>query len=86
MRPILGSTSVSPTHKPRDEVYAILRSDDFHDPATAPEVKITVKAIVWSQAQAEAEVKRLNALNAAKGCHYWSQLTRLFPRDSAGAS
>jgi len=72
---------VSRTYKPRDHVYAILRSDDFQDPSATPEVKITVKAIVWSQEQAEAEVQRLNALNAAKGCHYWWQSTRLFPRD-----
>jgi len=41
-------------------------------------VEITIKEIVLSEDEARAEVERLNALNAPKGCRYYWQQTRLF--------
>ena len=38
---------------------------------------MTVKHVVWSQDEAEAEVSRLNELNADKGCQYFCQYTRI---------
>ena len=45
----------------------------------SPEMSFTVKEIVSTEAIAEAEVKRLNDLNADKDCRYFWQTTRLFP-------
>ena len=73
-------------HKERDEVFAILRWDGFHGPNTAPQVLVTVKEVVRSQALAEAEVARLSALNEAKGMHYWWEATRLFPEGRSAGS
>ena len=54
-------------------------------PGTAPEDRVTVKEVVCSQALAEAEVARLNALTEGKDVRYWWQATRLFPEGrSAG--
>jgi hypothetical protein len=73
------------SHKEREEVFAILRWDGFLGSDTAPQGRVTVKEVVRSQALAEAEVVRLNALNEDKGAHYWWQTTRLFPQgQSAG--
>ena len=49
------------------------------------EHQVTVKEVLWSLELAEAEVARLNQLNADKGCRYVWQATRLFePGTSAG--
>ena len=66
-------------HKSREEVYAILRSDDFHSPDTPVELRVTVKEVVRNEDVAAAEIRRLNAENADKGAHYWYQVTRFFP-------
>jgi hypothetical protein len=63
--------------KQKKEVYAVIRVDDFHDPAVPLENKITVKEIVPSLEVADAEVARLNALNNSKGSRYFWQATRL---------
>jgi len=42
-----------------------------------PELRITVKKIVFDAEFAESEVRRLNELNRDKGCHYFSQITRV---------
>jgi hypothetical protein len=73
-------------HKERAEVFAIVRWDGFHGSETAPQAGVTVKEVVRSQALAEAEVARLNALNEAKGVHYWWQATRLFPEGRSAGS
>ena len=73
-------------HSQRDKVFAILRWDGFHGPDTAPRVRVTVKEVVRSQALAEAEVARLNALNEAKGVHYWWEETPLFPEGQSAGS
>ena len=58
-------------------VFAIVRLDTFQEPDTFPEDVVTVKKIVWDQVSATQEVERLNKLNGAKGCLYFSQRTRL---------
>ncbi|MGI8978433.1 MAG: hypothetical protein ACR2FY_04340 [Pirellulaceae bacterium] len=76
---------MSHKHKERDEVYAVLRYDAFHDATALPEECVTVKEVVRSREAAEAEVARLNAINSEKNCRYWCQQTRLFPEGcSAG--
>jgi hypothetical protein len=66
-------------HKENEGVFAILRYDGFHGTDAPVETAVTVKELVRSQAIAEAEVARLNALNADKNVRYWWQYTRLFP-------
>lgn len=66
------------------QVYAVLR---FDPEMPSLEHQVTVKEVLSSQELAEAEVARLNALNAAKGCRYSWQATRLFaPGTSAGSN
>ncbi len=62
--------------KPRQQVYAVVR---LEDPPSGGESCVTVKEIVQSLELAQAEVGRLNALNAGKGCRYFWQMTRLYP-------
>jgi hypothetical protein len=72
-------------HKSRDEVYAVLRADEFHTANTSIEDRVVVKEIVWSEDIAAAEVRRLTAENFDKGSRYWYQITRLFrPGQAAG--
>jgi hypothetical protein len=58
--------------------YAIVRADL---PLSENSIRnsITVKEIVSDQATAEAEVTRLNAVNAEKDRTYFWQATRVFP-------
>ena len=60
---------------PSEHVYAIVRFDHFQELSDA---SFTVKELVNTQAIAEAEVKRLNELNADKNCKYSWQVTRMF--------
>jgi hypothetical protein len=55
-----------------DPAYAIIRVDldARHD-----EARFTVRRIVWNEELAEAEVQRLQELNADKGCRYFWQYT-----------
>jgi len=70
--------SALPKPNPRhNHVYAIVRVDTDAAADVPLDVKITVKKIVADSSVAAAEVKRLNELNAGKGCHYFSQITRL---------
>jgi hypothetical protein len=62
------------------QVFAILRFDKVRD--LAPEV-VTVKEIVPTLEQAEAEVRRLNKLNAHHGARYAWQATRYYPSGRA---
>ena len=57
-------------HEP---AFAILRFDSHmkHE-----EDRVTVTRIVWDEETANAEVKRLNELNAEKGSRYVWQATR----------
>jgi hypothetical protein len=50
------------------------------EPATEPSAvaaSATVEEVVWSLEMAEAETARLNELDAAKGCLYVWQYTRV---------
>ncbi len=61
-------------------VYVVLRDDGFLA-GTGPERKVTVKEILPTLAEAKAEVKRLNALQApGDNIRYWWQTTRWLPR------
>ncbi len=60
-------------------VFAVIRVDTFHRPTVEAEMAITVKEVVWTQEEAEHEVRRLNELNREKGCRYFWQLSRLAP-------
>lgn len=60
-----------------EHVYAIVRCDEFLRPEVALSNRITIKKIVWTEAEARSEVARLNQLNATKGCVYFWQTTRL---------
>ena len=64
--------------KGRDEVYAVVRYDPW-----LSEMPFTVKEIVRSLELAQAEVARLNRLNAEKGSVYSWQMTRLYPEGTA---
>jgi hypothetical protein len=69
----------SSDRRPRDQVFAVVR-EDVDAP---PEARFTVKEVVRTQAEAEAEVARLTALNRTRGCHYTWQATRLFARGTS---
>ena len=62
-----------------DPAYAIIRVDlDVED----DEARFTVRRIVWNEELAEAEVQRLQELNADKGARYLWQYTRVDRRSS----
>ena len=64
------------------QVYAVIRVDADGERV---EDQVTVKEIVSSLELAEAEVAHLTEINAANGCRYFWQATRLFaPGTSAG--
>ncbi len=67
--------------KAKTPVYAIIRIDDFHDSTVTIEDNITVKEVVLTLEEAEAEVARLNQLNGSKACRYFFQTTRLIEVD-----
>lgn len=74
---------MSRKHEPRETVFAIVR----YEP-DVPDLEhcVTIKEVVWSEDLAEAEVTRLNELNAEKGCIYFWQMTRLFPPGTSAGS
>ena len=63
-------------------VYAIIRIDDYLPSSVPIEERVKVTSVVPDAATA-AEVERLMALKAGRGCRYFSQATRL--ADSATA-
>ncbi len=63
--------------KRQRQLFAVVRVDESVDPSREPGNKITIKEVVATQAEAEAEVARLNRLNADKGCVYFWQATRM---------
>jgi hypothetical protein len=60
--------------KAKTQVYAIVRLDDSMINLGEG---ISVKEVVWSLKEAEAEVERLNELNGSKGSKYFFRTTRL---------
>ena len=60
----------------RAHVYAIIRVETDTDFPKDWANRVTVVRVVADPGYADAEVERLNALNASKGCCYFKQLTR----------
>lgn len=63
-------------HSKYQHVYPIVRIDTALDQGD-PESKITVVKVLTSQVAAEAEVSRLNQINAGKSCTYFYCTSRL---------
>lgn len=61
--------------------FAVVRFDGYQDPGSSPHVLFTVKEVLLSQEEAEAEVARLSAAHAERGGDprvvYFAQYTRL---------
>ena len=74
---------MSRRHRPREEVFVVLRADLFHGSDAAPETVVTAKEVLVSREQAESQVQRLNALHPDGRVRYWFTPSRLF-RDGAG--
>lgn len=71
----MGPPRASFVRKPTKPVYAVIRLDHFLSDLNLPmENMVTVKEIM--RTQKEAEVERLNTLNAKKDCKYFWQQTR----------
>jgi hypothetical protein len=64
------------SHAKYPHVYPIVRIDTPIDQAD-PMSKITVVKVLTSQVAAEAEVSRLNRINADKSCTYFYCTSRL---------
>ena len=62
-------------HSRYDHVFVILRRDRSVDDDAVAE-RITVKKVVLSEERAEAEVRRLNELNAHRGSHYFWEIAQ----------
>jgi hypothetical protein len=58
-------------------VFVILRTDLFHAAGTPLELLVTAKQVVRSQALAEREVARLNALHPDGQVRYWCVPSRM---------
>lgn len=67
---------VDPPARLRAPVYAIVRVETDTDSGTPWENRVSVVRVVADPQFADAEVERLNALNAHRGCRYFKQLTR----------
>ena len=63
-------------HSKHPHVYPIVRVDTPLDPKDL-QSKITVVKVMTSQAAVEAEVSRLNQINADKSCTYFYCTSRL---------
>jgi hypothetical protein len=74
---------MSRKHTQRETVYAIVHYD-FD--AEEPEERVTIKTILWDRTHADAEVERLNLLNAGRKRRYFSQLTRLAPQSGSSGT
>lgn len=59
-------------------VYRIDRAA-LLDPSVPADHAITIKETLASEEEAVREVKRLNALNAGKGCEYSFQSAKYYP-------
>lgn len=77
--------------KSAEALFAVLRLDrpfdgDLRRVFDEPRNHITVKEVLPTLEEAEQEVKRLNMLNADKGCVYFASLARYFPDGRFGSS
>jgi hypothetical protein len=76
LKKLFSENNAKVARPPSEHAYAVVQ---FDRSMQSPEISITVKEIVSTQSIAEAEVKRLNELNADKDCTYFWQTTRWFP-------
>jgi len=65
-----------------EQAYAVLRYDEFQDSSIPIENRMTVTRVLFDEANARAEVQRLNALNGEKGCRYFMQATKVIERST----
>lgn len=82
----MSSANDAKPERNRQHVYAIIRIDDFLGPDIALDRKVTVKKVVRNEAEATAEVERLNGLQREPGVFYFHQLTRLEEEQTIGDS
>jgi len=73
---------------PNKPAYAVVRLDYFLSEVSTPngtalERAVTVKEVLLDRTKAEAEVERLNKVNADKQCHYFCKHTRLVSSDES---
>jgi len=64
------------------QVFAVIRVDDvaeFGVDNADIQRRVTVKQVLPTLQEAEAEVERLNSLNEDKGAYYFWQTTRFYP-------
>ena len=69
-------------HSKYKHVYPIARIDIPFD-QNNPSYSFSVVKVLISQVEAEAEVSRLNQLNAGKGCVYLYSTSRLIERNDS---
>ena len=61
-----------------DHVFAVIRIDESAIPGIrCSRDNVTVTKVLLSKEHADEEVARLTALNAATGCEYFCQITRI---------
>ena len=65
-----------------EQVFAIVRFDNFQDSSVAIQNRVTVTKVVCDRKVADAEVERLNKENGPKSCIYFCQATRLWSERS----
>jgi hypothetical protein len=79
--PISGTDKFSDTPVRKVPVYAILR---LESDVANPELAVAIKEVVPTLEEADAEVERLNRLNAEKNCRYIWRATRYLPEGTHG--
>jgi len=80
-QPDAGRPVISEQRPRKIPVYAVVRLE--LDVAT-PDLAVAIKEVVPTLEEAEAEVQRLNDLNADKNCRYIWRATRYFPNGRRG--
>lgn len=63
-------------HHETDTFFVVIRIDTFQ---TSDEARFSIKEIVRTEREADAEVSRLNGLNRDRGARYLWQIGRLRP-------
>lgn len=65
------------TYQQYDQVYVIIRVDTSVSRERAPESAVALLKALWTEAEAEAEVARLNQPNREQGYVYFWKAARL---------
>lgn len=66
-------------HAKYRHVFAVVRIDSPENEAADIASRVTITKILWTEAEAKAEVERLMEINADKGALYFWTITRLTP-------